>query len=193
MKKFLGRNSGLASRIPYHIDFPNYNSSELIEITDSALVEKNYAVTAHTRKMLQCEFRRLRFLEGNARDIRNMVEKAISEAADRLSQLDLDALSREELRTLELSDFTPVLRNLGKEHRDKAAARVFGSPLFTIPATHTVKLAGRVIGSRLSGKRITRKDALALMPEWAISIGTELATRSISKASSAKTADSKRL
>ena len=186
MKNFLGKNSGLASRIPYHIDFPNYTPAELVEITDSVLVEKNYTVSAHTRRMLQRDFRRLRFMEGNARDIRNMVEKAISEAADRLSQLDLEALSREELRTLELSDFTPVLRHLGKEYRRKAATSFFGSPLFTVPATHSVKLGGRIIGSRVSGKRITKKDALALVPELAISIGTELAIHSISKASAAK-------
>jgi AAA+ superfamily predicted ATPase len=182
MKKFLGRNIGLASRIPYHIDFPNYTPAELTDITDTVLIKKNYTISSHTRRMLQSEFRRLRHLDGNARAIRTIVEKAISEAAERLSLLDIDTLSRNELRILEARDFTPMINNLRKEYRRKTTTKSLGSPLFTISAKHAVRLAGQVVGARLSGKRITRKDTLALIPELAVSIGSELAINSISKA-----------
>jgi stage V sporulation protein K len=180
MKKFLGRNCGLASRIPHHIDFPNYTHAELAEITGSVLNEKNYTVSADARRLLHREFRRFRFLEGNARDVRTIVEKAILEAAVRL-QADLHALSPEKLRTLEASDFVPVLRRIGKEHRRRMAVSVYGSPLFFVPAARVVKAVGQVAGSRLAGKRMTKRDALALTLESAVSIGTELVTHAISK------------
>jgi Cdc6-like AAA superfamily ATPase len=180
MKKFLTRNCGLVSRIPHHIDFPNYTHAELGEITDSVLIEKNYAVSADARRMLHRELRRFRFLEGNARDIRTIVEKAILEAAVRL-QAELHALSSEKLRTLEASDFAPVLRRIGKEHRRRMAVSVYGSPLFIVPATHVVKAAGQIAGSRLSGRRMTKRDALALALESAVSVSTELVMHAISK------------
>jgi stage V sporulation protein K len=180
MKRFLGRNCGLVSRIPHHIDFPNYTHAELAEIADSVLSEKNYTISADAKRMLHRELRRFRFLEGNARDIRTIVEKAILEAAVRL-HAELNTLPPEKLHTLEASDFAPVLRRIGKEHRHRVAASVYGSPLFIIPAAHAVRAAGHVAGGRLSGKRMTKKAGLALALESGISIGTELITRAIYK------------
>jgi hypothetical protein len=186
MKDFLNKNSGLSSRIPYHIDFPNYKPDELLEIIDVVLEEKNYTITPLTRKILQNEFRKIRLVEGNARDIRTIVEKSISEAVERLSLLDPSALTFDKLHTLEMNDFRPILRHQIKENRNKAAESFFGSPLFHVPATNTLKFTSRIIGSRLSGKQMTKKDILAMIPEMAVSIGTELAMHAIKKTSNGK-------
>lgn len=177
MKAFLNKNIGLFSRIPYRIDFPDYNPSELIKITDLILIEKSYIVSKNTREMLFNEFCRLRFLSGNARDVRVMVEKAILEAAERLSQYDIDVLSTEELQTLEMSDFLPILHSLRKERRNKTVTNFLGSPLLTASATHAVKFAGRAVSSKLSGERITKKETIDL----AISLGTELVMNYLKK------------
>jgi len=83
-----------------------------------------------------------------------------------------------------MNDFKPVLRHHVRENRSKAAANFFSSPLFYIPANNTLKITSRVVGSRLTGKHMSKKDILALVPEVAVSIGTDLAMHAINKASS---------
>ena len=184
MQKFLYKNIGLASRIPHHIDFPNYSPAELAEIIDSVLIEKGYSVSAYARKVLHSELRQLHSLEGNARDIRTIVEKAISEAARRLSQLDLNALSHKELQTLKIMDFAPILRRLRKERRRKVTKSLLGSKYFSIPLTHAVKFSGRVFSAWLKGYRLSKSDVLAMVSEEAISISTDLIMHTINRSSS---------
>ncbi len=81
MEEFLTANSGLSSRFPNKIEFPDYTAAELLEITQSIVKGKGYRLDP------ACEAPLLAFYEksqrensrggGNGRLARNKVEEAI--------------------------------------------------------------------------------------------------------------------
>lgn len=87
MEWFLQTNPGLRSRFPIHIDFPDYSIEELLSIGDSMLKTRQYQFTSEARDvfrfMLQGVLNSHPYA-GNARLVRNMVEKAIRKQAVRL-------------------------------------------------------------------------------------------------------------
>ena len=111
MKRFLDVNPGLSSRIPYHIQFPNYTREELFEIFkrmigsrfayDPEILPKaeNYILSLPEEILNERTF-------GNGRYIRNLYEKLWSKAAMRSPGSGPD-----ELR-LELEDFDELVREL---------------------------------------------------------------------------------
>lgn len=88
MAYFLQTNPGLRSRFPIHIDFPDYSTEELLRIATLMLDEREYRLTEPARRRL------LAILEakaaandphlGNARFVRNLIERAIRRQAVRL-------------------------------------------------------------------------------------------------------------
>lgn len=98
MEWFLQTNPGLRSRFPIHIDFPDYSIDELLSIGDSMLKTRQYELAPEARDafrfMLQGVLNSHPYA-GNARLVRNMVEKAIRRQAVRLYEKTTS--SREEL------------------------------------------------------------------------------------------------
>ena len=45
MGKFFGANPGMASRVAHHIDFPDYDDEELVQIADRMLVTMQYQLS----------------------------------------------------------------------------------------------------------------------------------------------------
>lgn len=88
MEGFLKTNPGLSSRFPITIEFPDYTSFELFRIAEQMLHDREYQLTKPARRKL---FRMIEQLEpediynfGNARTIRNLIEKSIRKQAVRL-------------------------------------------------------------------------------------------------------------
>lgn len=110
MEKFLQTNPGLRSRFPIHIDFPDYSQQELLEIADKLCARRQYQLTVQARLAL------LRMLNppansdddnfGNARTVRNIIEKALRRQAVRL--VAKTSLTREELMIIEPGDLPEV-------------------------------------------------------------------------------------
>lgn len=101
MEEFLSANSGLRSRFPHIIEFPDYTPQELWKITQSVVKGKGYRMSPACEKPL------LRFYEerqsqgdprtnGNGRMVRNKVEEAIVACSGR------NLRASEEQRDLEL-------------------------------------------------------------------------------------------
>lgn len=88
MDKFIKTNPGLKSRFPIHIDFPDYSIRELLQIADLMLEKRQYKLTVTARDALKriIELRTGKGHEhsGNARLVRNIIEKAIRRQAVRL-------------------------------------------------------------------------------------------------------------
>lgn len=107
MEWFLQTNPGLRSRFPIHIDFPDYNLDELLAIAESMLEKREYVLGAEAREALR---QRIQFLlhshpyAGNARLVRNLVERSIRKQAVRLYQK--STCSREELMQILPNDLT---------------------------------------------------------------------------------------
>ncbi len=108
MDRFLHANPGLESRFNKYFYFEDYNGAELMEIF-SAMCEKNgYTLSDESRKYAETYFNTLYEQRdetfGNARDVRNLFERAVARQSDRVAALeqpgkeDLMALTVEDLR-----------------------------------------------------------------------------------------------
>jgi len=107
MERFIRSNPGLRSRFPIHIDFPDYTVEELMKIADLMLSRRQYCLTsearAELRRQLEEGCREGKENSGNARLVRNLIERAIRRQAVRL--LNMPALSREDLVLIKQADF----------------------------------------------------------------------------------------
>jgi probable Rubsico expression protein CbbX len=100
MDKFFTSNPGFRSRIAHHIDFPDYEDSELLSIATTMLGKQNYVLDEPARIALT-EYiakRRAQPHFANARSIRNALDRARLRQANRLFEtatgpLDAAALS----------------------------------------------------------------------------------------------------
>ncbi|NLW38254.1 MAG: AAA family ATPase [Peptococcaceae bacterium] len=108
MDWFVEINPGMRSRFPVHISFPDYTTGELLTIAESMLKQKQYVLSNGAREELRYaiekEHKRHEH-SGNARLVRNMIERAIRRQAVRLleqkgelSREDLMLITREDIR-----------------------------------------------------------------------------------------------
>ena len=91
MHDFLTSNPGLISRFNKYIDFKDYTDDELMAILDMNAQRQGYAVSedakAVVRKMLSGMTLGDRMDFGNARGMRNLLEKLVQAQANRLAQM----------------------------------------------------------------------------------------------------------
>lgn len=104
MDSFLTVNPGLKSRFPNIITFENYNTEQLMQISEKFFVGKGYELDESAKIKLSdlLEDARIDPYFGNGRYVRNVYEKAVNNQAIRLST-DTD-LTREDLITISGSD-----------------------------------------------------------------------------------------
>ena len=86
MEEFLSRNSGLRSRVPFHINFADYSAEEMTQIAALTAEQRGFSVhpQAVEKIMAICEEARKNTESGNGRFCRNLVENAILSFADRV-------------------------------------------------------------------------------------------------------------
>ena len=85
MQRFLNRNSGLRSRIAFEVEFPDYDTDELLKIAKFQAEKMNIDISMCRDKMTEifsCEKNTQNF--GNGRFVRNLLEKARMKQATRL-------------------------------------------------------------------------------------------------------------
>lgn len=111
MAGFMEANPGLRSRFAIHIDFPEYRPEELAAIARLMLAERQYRLASdaeeHLVRTLDRRASGWHENAGNARMVRNLMERAIRRQAVRLVQHGRP-LSREELMTLTAADLDEV-------------------------------------------------------------------------------------
>lgn len=110
MEEFLQTNPGLKSRFPIIIKFPDYSTFELFRIAEMMLQQREYQLSKGARRKM---FRLIEELKsgnmenfGNARTIRNIIEKSIRRQAVRL--VDKSNISRTELMEIIQEDLSEV-------------------------------------------------------------------------------------
>ena len=106
MDTFFQSNPGMSSRIAHHLDFPDYEQRELLEIADRMLASMNYRLGADTRETFS-EYLGLRLQQphfANARSVRNVLDPARLRQASRLYADGNRVLTEADLSTLEPSD-----------------------------------------------------------------------------------------
>ena len=79
MKKMISTNPGLASRIQFTLDFPDYSREELGEIASSFLAKKKYEIDpgALDKLLDVTEYYRVKPNFANARTVRNILDQVI--------------------------------------------------------------------------------------------------------------------
>ena len=106
MGRFLHANPGLESRFNKYFYFDDYSADQLVEIFQSMCGKNGYTLSsdgAEYAKSLFCELYEERDENfGNARDVRNLFERAVARQADRLAALENPG--REELMSLTAAD-----------------------------------------------------------------------------------------
>jgi len=102
MKEFLESNSGLVSRFPNQIEFPDYTGEELYEIACINAKSSGYTIELEAREDLINYFNKIQAdnntRSGNGRLSRNVVEKAIIKQSSRILKDNgqIDVLKKED-------------------------------------------------------------------------------------------------
>jgi len=107
MDRFMQTNPGLRSRFPIHINFPDYSTDELLAIADMLLQQRQYSLSSGSREELRLIIEampRLHEHNGNARSVRNLIERAMRIQAVRL--MDKKEITREDLLMLSREDIS---------------------------------------------------------------------------------------
>ena len=111
MERFISSNPGLESRFGKYFHFDDYSGAELFEIFKSMCKKSQYEPDSKALDFAKKLFADLYESRdenfGNARDVRNIFEKAVSRQSDRVAQL--EAPTREDLITLTKADLDPEL------------------------------------------------------------------------------------
>ncbi len=109
MKKFISSNPGLESRFSKYFVFKDYNGEQLYEIFSSLCKKHEYILAPEAEKKARELLNRLyddrdeNF--GNARDVRNLFEKAMSNQCDRVAAIEAPKIADlMELRAEDIPD-----------------------------------------------------------------------------------------
>jgi probable Rubsico expression protein CbbX len=105
MARFFDSNPGFRSRIGSHIDFPDYNDAELLQISELMMKEQNYHLSPNAKKAMgeYVSLRRKQPHFANARSVRNALDRARLRQANRLFASSAP-ITPEDLQTIEADD-----------------------------------------------------------------------------------------
>ena len=114
MDWFLRTNPGLRSRFPIKIEFNDYSVEELIQIAKMMVEKRQYRLSQKALvkfEYILLDMRNSLFYDklGNARLVRNMIEKALRRQALRL--INQDKISRRDLLQIKSEDIAEVELN----------------------------------------------------------------------------------
>ncbi|MDI3547602.1 MAG: stage sporulation protein [Halanaerobiales bacterium] len=106
MDYFLESNPGLRSRFAIQLDFPDYTIDELVKIAEMMFKEREYILDKESKHYIYRVLTQMRNQDGrnngNARTVRNLVERAIRHQARRILQQ--GNLNRRTLITIKKED-----------------------------------------------------------------------------------------
>lgn len=109
MERFIDANAGLASRISRHINFPDFTDQELQQVFEAMAAAQKLTVDPKILRDFQPYVCRAKLTArprqwGNARSVRNILERGIENQALRLRRLGTNP-TLDQLRRLEPTDF----------------------------------------------------------------------------------------
>lgn len=109
MERFISSNPGLESRFGKYFHFEDYNGAQLYEIFLSQCKKNQYepdaAASVYAQKLFEALYEDRDENFGNARNVRNIFEKAVARHSDRVASM--EAPTREDLLTFIEADLKP--------------------------------------------------------------------------------------
>ncbi len=106
MDTFFTANPGMRSRIAHHIDFPDFDAGELMDIADRMLDQEPYYFSPEARDAFR-EYLDLRMSQpffANARSVRNAIERIRLRHADRIVYGTSGKVGKDDLMRVEADD-----------------------------------------------------------------------------------------
>lgn len=108
MGDFLAANSGMASRFNETVNFRDYNAAELTEIFRGMVKKEGLTLDAEADDFIGKYFEKMYMMRtrtfGNAREVRNVLNKASKRQAVRISSMQLSQMTDEQKRELTRDD-----------------------------------------------------------------------------------------
>ena len=107
MKSFVEKNEGLASRIAFQLNFPDYNDQELLGIMELMLKEHNYHMSDEAKERCLKVFKDISKVPnfGNGRFVRNLLEQIELKQSERIfSKLNNQKIDKDKLTLIEAED-----------------------------------------------------------------------------------------
>lgn len=106
MQKFLDRNPGMLSRIAFQVNFEDYTTDELCDITKLMVSKKHMTITEAAMNKLRKNFDIAREESdyGNGRFVRKTLEEAEMNLAERILQFKESEITTELITTIEECD-----------------------------------------------------------------------------------------
>ena len=119
MKRFLERNPGMLSRIAFQVEFEDYSTEELCEITRFMVSQKEMTITDEAINELRKYYDIIREDSdyGNGRFVRKTLEEAEMNLAERLMKLKESKITRELITTIEVCDIPDLSTRKRPEKR----------------------------------------------------------------------------
>ncbi len=123
MDAFFRSNPGFRSRVAHHIDFPDYDDNELLEIAERMMARQNYVLAPDARQALAdyIALRRQQPLFANARSVRNALDRARLRHSNRVFETSSGTVSATELSTLRAPD---ILASRVFQEREQLGERI---------------------------------------------------------------------
>ena len=106
-------NPGLASRFPTHVAFNDYSPPELMEIAQKIAVRLGMRLGDDALMLLPGHFQRVAPLQGNARDVRNLMEKVRRKRDSRVVDMDCE-LTMDQLQKVTAVDIEGAVADIQK-------------------------------------------------------------------------------
>ena len=113
MDQLLKCNPGLASRFPTRVAFNDYSPLELMEIAEQMAVRKGMRLGDDALMLLPGHFQRVAPLQGNARDVRNLMEKVCRKRDSRVVGMCWE-LTMDQLQTVTAVDIEGAVADIQK-------------------------------------------------------------------------------
>lgn len=127
MSDFLKANSGLESRFPLRIEFPDYSSNELFEIGKTMIKGRGFSMDEEAEKAFEEQILNLKrhatVSSGNGRMVRNFIEDIIRRQSTRIAETDV---SEGELTRILAVDIRPEEIGAGGFDLEKELSKVVG-------------------------------------------------------------------
>ncbi|MBR2067261.1 MAG: AAA family ATPase [Solobacterium sp.] len=120
MEKFLEKNEGLRSRIAFHLNFPDYTGEELLEIMKLMLEDKGFITDKAAEEKCLAMFKQACAIKdfGNGRFVRNVIERAMLNQAERLVNQKSKTITKNQIRKIMADDFDESMVTALKQKKD---------------------------------------------------------------------------